>query len=131
METSPVAELGHPNGLQLSPPPRFLNTQTQQGFRLSEGGDLRSPRTIALELVTDLPTMQPSETRALSTGGSARFSIREVGAGSAGSEYELRAAKEIEHRWVVMTATAQSERGEPDFATAWRVLESTRLSKTE
>jgi hypothetical protein len=131
LETAQDAQLDHPNGLQLSRPPGFQDIQTEHGFTLSESGDIRTPRKIEIELVNDQPVMQQPRQRALPAGAVARFSIREVGVGSAGPEYELRASEEVGDRWIVVIASAQSERGEPDFALAWQVLESARLSRVE
>lgn len=131
METSQDAQLVHPNGLQLSRPRGFQDIQTEHGFTLSESGGIRSPRKIEIELVKDQPDIQQPRQRPLPAGAVARFSIREVGAGSAGPEYEFRASEEVGERWIVVIASAQSERGEPDFALAWQVLESARLSRVE
>jgi hypothetical protein len=121
-------QLGHPNGLRLPPPPGFLRTQTEYGFTLSEGGDLRTPRTIEITRAKEPPAIRQPQTRGLATGATARFSVQEVGSGSAGAQYELRASKQLGSSWIVVVATAQSERGEPDFALAWQLLDSAEIS---
>jgi hypothetical protein len=126
---APDPELSHPNGLRVGRPSGFLESQTAAGYELLESGDVRSPRTIEVELAGAPPTLEVPEDRELPDGGIARFSLREIGAGSAGPEFELSAVKEAGERWIVVTAIAQSESGEPDFDPAWRVVDSARLAE--
>jgi hypothetical protein len=130
VETS-RAQLAHANGLRLAIPPGFQDTATANGFSLAESAPIRSPRTITVELVNAAPAMPGQEPRTLSTGAITRYSVREVGAGSGGPEYELTAAEAVGGRWIILVATAQSERGEPEFAMAWRIFESARLAEVE
>ncbi len=53
--------------------------------------------------------------------------VEEDDGGSAGSEYRLWAAKPAGARWIVVSASEQSEDGEPTFALAWALLERARL----
>ncbi|MBF2997233.1 hypothetical protein HKT46_31460, partial [Pseudomonas aeruginosa] len=59
--------------------------------------------------------------------GEARYKVEEDDGGSAGSEYRLWAAKPAGARWIVVSASEQSEDGEPTFALAWALLERARL----
>ncbi|WP_432212563.1 Tsi3 family protein [Pseudomonas aeruginosa] len=63
----------------------------------------------------------------LSPGWPMRYKVEEDDGGSAGSEYRLWAAKPAGARWIVVSASEQSEDGEPTFALAWALLERARL----
>ena len=128
VQVGPAMELAHANGLRVDRPPGFAESATANGFSLDEKGDIRSPRSMTIELVVHPPAVRHPEERSLPNGGVAGFAVREVGAGSAGTEYELSASQRIGDRWIALRATAQSEDGQPDFAVAWRVLERARLS---
>lgn len=122
-------KLSHPSGLSVQLPTGFVERELPAGFMFSEGGDLRTPREVKLELA-DTPPSGPvlDQVKQLESGiGEVRFGVHELGAGSAGTEYELVAILKREGGTLVMTAFEQTEHKVPDFATAWAVLETVRF----
>ncbi len=55
--------------------------------------------------------------------GATEYSVREVGAGSGGSEYEFTASVPVPNRRVYLMARMQSEWG-PNFQFAWEIIDS-------
>ncbi|HBP5360995.1 TPA: hypothetical protein L6B08_05030 [Pseudomonas aeruginosa] len=117
--------LVHPNGLVVERPVGFDARRTTDGFRFDEGGDLRNPRRLELGREDTAPRAGLASRRLDS--GEARYAIEEDAGGSAGSEYHLWAAKPAGGQWIVVSASEQSEDGEPAFALAWALLERARL----
>lgn len=118
-------DLTHKNGLSLSRPAGFAETALDNGFSFSDTGDLRSPRTIEISVADAQPAL--TQERELADATAAIFAVREPGGGSAGTEYELTAAKSSGENWIVAVAIAQSELGVPAFETAWKLLEKSQL----
>jgi len=121
-------QLAHPNGLQLMAPPGATSQQRADGFALTVGGESRTPLAIVVELAEAAPVLASAQERTLGTAAVARSAVHQVAGGSGGVEYQLQAATAARARWIVMTATVQSERGEPSFVQAWEILASARLA---
>ena len=117
--------LTHPNGLVVERPVGFDARRSAEGFRFDEGGKLRNPRQLEVQR-RDAPPPPDLASRRLGDG-EARYKVEEDDGGSAGSEYRLWAAKPAGARWIVVSASEQSEDGEPTFALAWALLERARL----
>lgn len=117
--------LTHPNGLVVERPVGFDARRSAEGFRFDEGGKLRNPRQLEVQR-QDAPPPPDLASRRLGDG-EARYKVEEDDGGSAGSEYRLWAAKPAGARWIVVSASEQSEDGEPTFALAWALLERARL----
>ena len=121
-------ELVHPNGLRLRSPPGATSQQRASGFSLTLSDESRTPLTIVFELTDSAPVLAGAQERALATEEVARYAVQRVAGGSGGAEYRLQAATSANARWIVMTATVQSEHGEPSFAQAWDILTGARLA---
>lgn len=106
--------LTHPNGLVVERPVGFDARRSAEGFRFDEGGKLRNPRQLEVQR-QDAPPSPDLASRRLGDG-EARYKVEEDDGGSAGSEYRLWAAKPAGARWIVISASEQSEDGEPTFA---------------
>ncbi|HDP4847304.1 TPA: hypothetical protein P6R15_004468 [Pseudomonas aeruginosa] len=117
--------LTHPNGLVVERPVGFDARRSAEGFRFDEGGKLRNPRQLEVQR-RDAPPPPDLASRRLGDG-EARYKVEEDDGGSAGSEYRLWTAKPAGARWIVVSASEQSEDGEPTFALAWALLERARL----
>jgi hypothetical protein len=119
--------LVHHNGLVLRRPAGFGATMNNKGFYLTEKGDLRSTRNIAVSLVDANPLGDEAQKRMIN-GKSIRYRVSEIGAGSGGVERELVAVKQDQELFVVVTAIEQTEYSEP-FIAAWSVIEHIQLRR--
>ena len=62
------------------------------------------------------------------SNGIAYYTINELGVGSGGVEYELKAARSTAGGgWIVLSQISQVEGDEPEFAMGWSILERARL----
>ncbi len=104
-------------------PVGFDARRSAEGFRFDEGGKLRNPRQLEVQR-RDAPPPTDLASRRLGDG-EARW-VEEDDGGSAGSEYR-RGQLPAGARWIVVSASEQSEDGEPTFALAWALLERARL----
>ncbi len=115
-------EVRHENGLSASRPAGFKEMKTPSGFVFTESGDMRSPRTVRVDLSASEPQLTDTEKR--SVGGiEVTYAVSELGSGSGGTEYELQAIKPSGGSWIVLKAIEQTEEAEPAFLAGWAVLE--------
>ncbi len=119
-------ELQHENGLSVARPEGFDDQKTATGFVFNEVGGRRTPRTISVERVDTAPVPDGAKERRVGEA-TALYTVQELGAGSGGTEYELKAARAAGSAWIVLTEIAQVEGDEPDFVLGWAVLERARL----
>ncbi len=119
--------LEHANGLRVGQPAGFSASRSENGFVLTEAGELRSPRElrVSLEPADPLSGAATSRQRA---GRTVRHRTEALGAGSAGSEYELTLSWPCAAAFCVVHAFEQGERGTPGFAWAWRVADEIRVA---
>ncbi|MCB1890027.1 MAG: Tsi3 family protein [Rhodocyclaceae bacterium] len=110
--------LRHANGLVAGQPDGFAVSRSETGFVLTEAGDLRTPRELRISLEPADPLSGTGATRELA-GRSVRHRVDELGAGSAGSEFELTLSWPCAAAYCVVHAFEQSERGTPAFEWAW------------
>ncbi len=110
------------SGLVVSRPEGFDDRLEDGRIVLTETGDIRSPRIIAVALSKTAPALKDPDTRALA-GATVRYKVSEEGTGSGGTEYQMQAVRPVDDRFLVLTAFVQAEIGPPDFAIAWTVLE--------
>jgi len=113
--------LEHPNGLRLLRPDGFEERLTERGFALDEAGNLRTPRRIQVERADIAPTFETTDQVTFEDGELLGYTIVDMGGGSGGTEYELRAARSLGSGWVVLTARVQTELS-PNFGLAFRVF---------
>lgn len=118
------ATIEHSNGLSVPVLEGFRARETEDGFMLVEEADVRTPTTVTVRLSTDPPAAASDaavKTRTLE-GATAHFVMRNRGSYSGGTDFELTAWRQVEARWIVVTANDQSERDTPAFAAPWAVL---------
>lgn len=117
--------LTHSEGFTACVPEGFESTMGPTGFEFVETGNLRTPKIIKLEILPGgSESYRLDQSRALDgIGQTVRYGVRELGSGSAGTEYQLLAYLDFNGRGLLVTAREQTEFGQPDFATAWAVLD--------
>jgi hypothetical protein len=119
-------DLRHPNGLRVPAPGGFNIGTGEHGYTFVETAAVRSPRRIEVRLSEQAPALPGTRQRELG-GVTVRFAVSELGSGSGGTEYELRAVKAQGARWLLLVATEQAEGGEPAFGMAWSLMARARL----
>jgi hypothetical protein len=119
-------QLEHDNGLSVSRPQGFNDRKTEIGFVFSEIGERRTPRTLSVEKTDSRPDLTGAKERTLG-GTIAHYTITDLGTGSGGTEYELKASKASGSGWIVMSEISQVEGDVPNFTIGWEVLERARL----
>lgn len=117
--------LTHSTGFSACLPEGFESTMGPTGFEFVEVGNLRTPKIIKLETLSGgARSYRLDQSRTVDgIGQTVRYGVSELGSGSAGTEYQLMAYLEFNGRGLLVTARAQTEFGQPDFATAWAVLD--------
>ena len=119
-------ELQHENGLRVSRPVGFDDQKTESGFVFSEIGGRRTPRTLSVEKADSRPDLIGAKERTLGNT-IAHFTVTDLGSGSGGTEYELKASKASGSSWVVISEISQIEGDAPEFTIGWAVLENAQL----
>ncbi len=114
-------------GLRIVPPEGFDRTGDDSRAVFLQGGGLRSPMQITVWSAADAPPLADPRQRAL-TNGTATFGVEETDGGSGGPVYVLRAFKASGEGTIAIEAQVQSEGGEPDFETAWSLLDTAYLA---
>lgn len=122
-------KLSHPSGFSVQLPTGFVSRDLPTGFVFREAGDLRSPREIRVVYAeSQISGANHGQVRQLASGiAKVSFAVHDLGAGSAGTEYEFRAILSGKDGELVVTARKQSEFGVPAFAATWAVLETIRF----
>ncbi len=120
-------ELRHANGLAVRRPDGFRAVEEAGGFAFEEDGMIRSPRYLRVLRLEQAPSQAPKGSRELEGGARASYAVERRSGGSAGDEYELTAWRAAGGLWIVVSETAQSEAGEPDFPAAWALIADARI----
>ncbi len=116
--------LTHPNGLVVERP----SASTRGAAPRASASTKAASCATHANWRSSAGTRRPPDLASRRLGdGEARYKVEEDDGGSAGSEYRLWAAKPAGARWIVVSASEQSEDGEPTFALAWALLERARL----
>ena len=117
------------SGLGLSfavPPGRVAKLQAAR-IDLENPAAYRSVDVIELYPEGPPPAVRAGDGPILRDGDApARFTLRENGAGSGGSNYTLSTIKTVGGRDIALLAVVETEGGVPSFAEAWAVWESLR-----
>ncbi len=121
-------EVRHANGLAVRRPDGFRTIEEGGGFAFEEEGMVRSPRFLRVRRVEQAPSQTSQDSRELEGGASANYTVERRSGGSGGDEYELTVWRAAEGSWIVVSETAQSELGEPDFALAWALIDQARIA---
>jgi hypothetical protein len=116
-------QMEHETGLRAAAPEGFTVKTLPDGFRFDEAGRPRYARRIELRMAEHAPELEAPKRRTLA-GMPVDFRIDTLAGGSGGTEYRLTAVRPDGDQFLILTAYDQSERGTPDFADAWAVLES-------
>ena len=125
-----TATLHHENGLTVPRPEGFAVERTERGFALTEEW-VRRTRRATLSVHPDEAALRaagvamPSDAERDGT----RYAVRELGAGSAGTEYELTAVREVEGGLIALEAVEQTEGEEPAFDLGWTLLEGAAVDR--
>lgn len=127
-------EVRHSNGLLIGVPEGFAAKQTETGFIVEPEGNknlqLRRPVIIYVSLVKDqnIPRDSLLRTKSL-TGKKVRYHVDKSEGGSGGETYSLEAYESLPAGHIEYSQAIQSEDGEPDFATCWSVVETTKYEE--
>ena len=121
-------EMRHANGLTVRRPDGFRAIEEAGGFAFEEEAMIRSPRFLRVLHQEQAPSQAPDDSRKLESGESASYALERRSGGSGGDEYKLTVWRAAEGGWIVVSETAQSERGEPDFALAWVLIDQARVA---
>jgi len=121
-------EVRHASGLAVRRPDGFRPIEEAGGFAFEEEAMVRSPRFLRVLLQEQAPSQEPSGSRKLESGASASYVLERRSGGSGGDEYELTVWRAADGSWIVVSETAQSELGEPDFALAWALIDEARIA---
>lgn len=128
-------EVRHPNGLTVKVPEGFAAKQTDDGLVIEPEGDknsqVRRPVAVYVSVIKGkgVPEGATLRTKAL-RGKEVRYLIDKSEGGSGGETYSLEAYEARPDGYIEYTQTTQSEYGEPDFATCWSIVESTKVDET-
>ena len=116
----------HSEGISVSIPDGFEVRRPAGALALVESGDLRSPRSIRIDVVRTKsihgfchPSCLARETR----NGRASYYIDDVGIGPGGTHWRLTAAVGIAGLEIHIRADLQTE-GDPNFDFVWDVVDS-------
>ena len=121
-------ELRHANGLAVLRPDGFRAIEEAAGFAFVEEGMIRAPHYLRILRLEQAPPQAPQGSRKLESGASASCAVARRSGGSAGNEYELTAWRAAGDSWILVSEIAQSEMGEPNFATAWALIDQARIA---
>ena len=121
-------EVRHANGLTVRRPEGFRTIEEAGGFAFEEEGMVRSPRFLRVRRSEQAPDKAPQGSRTLASGADASYAVEQRSGGSGGDEYELIVWRPAEGGWIVVSETAQSELGEPDFVAAWALIDDAGIA---
>jgi len=121
-------ELRHANGLTVRRPDGFRTIEEACGFAFEEEGMIRSPRVLRVLRLEQAPSHASPGSRKLESGTTASYAIERRSGGSGGDEYEFTVWRATDGLWIVVSEAAQSEAGEPNFATAWALIDHARIA---
>ena len=125
-----AATLHHENGLTVPRPEGFAVERTEHGFALTEEW-VRQVRRATLSFHPDEASLQAAGL-AMPSGAErdcTRYAVRELGSGSAGTENELTAVREVEGGLIALRAVEQTEGEAPGFKLAWSLLEGAAVER--
>jgi hypothetical protein len=125
-------EVHHRNGLIIKVPEGFASKETDEGFVVEPEGDknrqLRRPVAVYISLVKgkSVPTGTSLQTKTLA-GKQVRYQTEKSEGGSGGETYSLEAFELVPGGYIEYSQAIQAERGEPDFAMCWSIIESAKI----